>query len=547
MKRKALLSALLIAALLLCPLALMEEASTVDTPVPVQFPASVEAELPQGLSEVELPEEIEAARVDETVEAEVVDFGAEDAEGPTEYEAEDFSEGMNAPAYYASAGSVAIDGTNFPDSAFRECIKSEFDTDGNNVLSADEISRAEGIQVRGAASLKGVEYFTNLITLDANGCQLTDLDVRSNTKLQTLHCSNSQLTTLDLQSNTALEGLFCSSNRLTALDVRNNAELAYLECEGNALTSLDISNNKKLESLSCYGNSLSALDVGNHPNLEYLDCNSNQLTELDVRNNPKLIDLVCYDNKLSALDVSNNAELMCLDCSGNSIATLDISNCKNILTAIKKQYIYNDPASEGHTRYIYVQGHVDIIFDCDNAVNLITTATATTPQIAPLPTPSVAPSIIVRSRTKYTATVGNRYQINLEGATARSYKSSRNKVATVDSNGLITAKAAGKTRITVKVGRKRRYLTLTVVDPTIPTYVQLNLSGTYAANVGDSVTLTTTMSEGAVSGIKWKTSNRRVATVTSTGEVTFWKKGKVTITATTTRGKKKAKVKFRVS
>ena len=46
--------------------------------------------------------------------------------------------------------------------------------------------------------------------------------------------------------------------------------------------------------------------------------------------------------------------------------------------------------------------------------------------------------------------------------------------------------------------------------------------------------------------IKWKSSNRKVATVVN-GVVTFKKKGKVTITATAVRGKKKAKVKFKVA
>ena len=47
-------------------------------------------------------------------------------------------------------------------------------------------------------------------------------------------------------------------------------------------------------------------------------------------------------------------------------------------------------------------------------------------------------------------------------------------------------------------------------------------------------------------GYKWKSSNKKVATVKN-GVVTFRKKGKVTITCTTKRGKKKARVTFAVS
>lgn len=72
--------------------------------------------------------------------------------------------------------------------------------------------------------------------------------------------------------------------------------------------------------------------------------------------------------------------------------------------------------------------------------------------------------------------------------------------------------------------------------------------GNLAVKQGETVQLDVTMLPGdANSAIKWKSSNKKVATVSSTGLVTFKKPGKATITATAVRGKKKAKVKVKVT
>ena len=155
-------------------------------------------------------------------------------------------------------------------------------------------------------------------------------------------------------------------------------------------------------------------------------------------------------------------------------------------------------------------------------------------------------TIYAPKNVKATVNVGTDYQIDLDGKTGKKFKSSNKKVATVDEDGLITVKKAGKARITFKVGKKRRTVTLKAVDPTIPKKITLNMSGTVEVNIDDTAVLTVTLPEGTESDIKWKSSNKRVATVDD-GEVTFKKKGRVTITATAKRGGKKAKVKFKVT
>ena len=165
--------------------------------------------------------------------------------------------------------------------------------------------------------------------------------------------------------------------------------------------------------------------------------------------------------------------------------------------------------------------------------------------VAPAPAASVI-TATSSTRTSVSAAPGSVYRLDLGGQAGTKFKSSNRKVATVDQNGNVTFKKPGKVKITFKVGKKKRTVTLKVTDPTIPTSVSLAPVNT-AVKKGDVVTLTPSVPENAnPGGYKWKSSNKKVATVKN-GVVTFKKPGKVTITCTAKRGKKKARVKFRVS
>ena len=114
-----------------------------------------------------------------------------------------------------------INPTNFTDKNFRSYV-AKFDTEkstsGRLTRSELEAEGAKKIDVydKNIASLKGVEYFA---------------------KLETLNCNNNQLTTLDMSKNTALTDLLCFSNQLTSLDVSKNTALTYLNCQYNQLDS----------------------------------------------------------------------------------------------------------------------------------------------------------------------------------------------------------------------------------------------------------------------------------------------------------------------
>ena len=109
------------------------------------------------------------------------------------------------------------------------------------------------------------------------------------------------------------------------------------------------------------------------------------------------------------------------------------------------------------------------------------------------------------------------------------YSSSNKKVATVSSKGVIKAKKAGTAKITVKSGKKKVVVTVKVTG-----VKTTNLSGVPAAkNVskGKSFKIKAIATpKNTDEKITFKSSNKKVATVTSKGVVKGLKKGTATIT-----------------
>ena len=174
-------------------------------------------------------------------------------------------------------------------------------------------------------SLRGIEYFESLTSLNCAYNSLPTLDISRNTKLTELWCRSNQLTSLDVSKNTALTTLSCSYNPLTELDVSQNTELTVLDCQSNQLTELDVSSNTKLTQLWCQDNSLTELDISLNTELTQLHCQSNQLTKLDISKNTKLTRLYCGYNQLTKLDISKNTKLTWLYCGYNQLTKLDVS------------------------------------------------------------------------------------------------------------------------------------------------------------------------------------------------------------------------------
>lgn len=247
------------------------------------------------------------------------------------------------PACVDQKGNLHICEQNFPDSAFREYVRTNFDWEGDGLLTADECSEINSIWVSSSniTSLAGVEFFTALTDLDCGNNQITELDVSNNPELTELICVSNQLTLVNVNENPELTELWCDSNQLTELDVSKNSALTRLGFGYNRLTTLDVGNNPSLTGLYGSYNELTELDVSNNPALTELQCDSNDLTGLDISNNPALTHLRCGSNQLTELDISENLELVQLWCDGNELLTLDLSNNSKLEDFRGDMYLYD--------------------------------------------------------------------------------------------------------------------------------------------------------------------------------------------------------------
>ena len=255
------------------------------------------------------------------------------------------------PTAAFAAGDVNINETNFPDTNFRKYVKDEFDKDGNEVLSADEIAAADTIFVSGKpiTSIEGIAYFT----------ALTDL-----------RCSNTKLTTLDTSHNTKLVSLECNDTpTLTSLNVSQNTELKVLRCNDNALADLDLTNNTALEKLECGENEFTTLDLSKNTNLKYFGFFNGKLSSLDLTNNTNLEELYFCGNNFSTIDISKNTKLKFLHLFSNQLITLDTSKNSNL----QRLWVYTNPLT---SMYLGDSGSImEVKFD--NLPYPITVSTAT--------------------------------------------------------------------------------------------------------------------------------------------------------------------------
>lgn len=122
------------------------------------------------------------------------------------------------------------------------------------------------------------------------------------------------------------------------------------------------------------------------------------------------------------------------------------------------------------------------------------------------------------------------------------FKSSKPSVASVTKKGVITGKKKGTAKINVTVTGKDNKKTKTYVNVNVK-YVKLSLNKKNASvNAGKSITLKATSTPKKT--VKWSTSNKAVATVSSKGVVKGVKAGTATITAAV--GQKKATCKVTV-
>lgn len=394
------------------------------------------------------------------------------------------------PAAEADADGIPIDEAHFPDAAFRKYLMEDplyykmIDANADGWLDAGEM----------AAAVK-----------------------------------------IDLTKSNGTEGLGVTT--LKGIEYFPNLEILY--CAHNPITSIDVSMLKKLAQFTCGDCAVTSLNVSGCRSLQWLNCVKNQITSLDVSTCESLSSLAIYDNPLASVDITNCPALSDFPKGFN----IDKFNKLGIISCMKSANgrVTAALTFSRHTNVVNGSWSSDIGMPGDAIVLL------DEPGATPVESTIDPASTAKLTRATVTAAPGARARIGLGDVKGKKFKSSNKKIAVVDRDGVVTFKKAGRVTITYRGDGQARKVVLSVTDPTIPTSIALDPSGTVDAKVGNTVSLTATMNAGAVSAIKWKSSKKKVATVNADGVVTFKKAGKVTITCTAKRGKKKASVTFEVS
>ena len=220
----------------------------------------------EGVMDQEIVEEKDLDLVEEeegVVEGESEEV-IEQAESEPEKEVEVAPMMLAAPAPVSSG--LSIDETNFPDANFRSYVLASFDSNGDEKLDDEEIANVKYINApaKTISSLKGIEYFTELLELNCDNNQLTSLDVSKNTKLVKLICSKNALTSLNTSHNPLLKKLDIYNNKITSIDVSQNTELETLYIGRNPIETLNVKNNVKLMELQSELNNLTSIDLSNN-------------------------------------------------------------------------------------------------------------------------------------------------------------------------------------------------------------------------------------------------------------------------------------------
>lgn len=179
---------------------------------------------------------------------------------------------------------------NIPDANFKAKLISlgvDTNADGNIQEAEAAVVTLLNLSFSNISNLSGIEYFNNLLNLQAN---------------------NNSLSSINLVGLNLLQVLNCGGNSLSSLNLSLVSNLIVLSCSGNQISNLNFNGLNNLEQLNCSTNQLTNLDVSMLTNLQIFSCSYNQLTEIDISNNINLYSFGCRNNNLINVNIKNGVE-----------------------------------------------------------------------------------------------------------------------------------------------------------------------------------------------------------------------------------------------
>ena len=403
----------------------------------------------------------------------------------------------------------------FPDALFRKYIR-QFDKNGNDQLDYEWVSQhgkivsftGEAAEVQiieglhsGTQSLKGIEYFPFLQSLDCSGLQLASLDLSNNLCLQTLNCSNNQLKALHFgaQDHVDLKTIHCQDNTLASLDLTD--QLTFQQWLNDHITQMQISGKycicEEKDSNSLRTDKAIRLILP-HPEpilsqSEYTVCAGEMLQGVFDGESPY-----------------NQSNYVFISIEGLKGRTCEQENGLWGITFSKKG-----------------NAVVTITTKYGDSVSLNVTVLSAQPRF---------------TAKRYTLGAGEKTDCIIDGEKGPSarnctLKSSNTRIATIDQNGVVEGLKAGTVTITATASSGASS-TCEVTVEAAP--VKIVLSPTAKSLSPDQqFKLKWTLSpKGAKDKVSFSSSDELIATVDENGNVTAKSKGTATITAMTYNGKK---------
>nr|WP_298874469.1 hypothetical protein [uncultured Mogibacterium sp.] len=228
--------------------------------------------------------------------------------------------------------SVTIDEAHFPSEGFRKLVSENFDTDGDGILSSDEIREAKAVVSEGdyeINSVKGIEYLANLKKLNIYSDDLNEVDVTKNPELQMLTLSgDGNITSVDTSKNTKLRVFNVSNSSLSSVDLTKNTELRIFTVPFTSISSVNLSNNPYLKRCEVAETQITQLDVTHNKKLQALNVEGTSVSKVDTSNNRDLYEFYFNDTNISSVDFSKNWNLTQVQANGTKLKTVDFSHCK---------------------------------------------------------------------------------------------------------------------------------------------------------------------------------------------------------------------------
>ena len=497
------------------------------------------------------------------------------------------------------------------DIVFMQFCYDNFDVNDDGKVSKSEAEAVSVIDMSSKSksdyddlkSLKGIEYFTNLKELYCSHRNVVHVDVSKNKKLEIIGLGDTNITELDVSRCTNLRELYLWETKLTELDLSKNTQLECLDIHYSKIKRLDITNNNKLEEIDYYGSDVIIIKNGKAIATKIeLTHDSLLLDEGETLD----LDLTVYPTEAAqyltwSSEDNNVAEVINgkLTAKGKGETTIYVKSeiatatCRVIVRPAVESVIVNETSlnlqigevgdlfvtitPQGANGYCYVYSnnpsvaypyrseyntslHRIQIIPKSPGTAIITIKTVSGNKTAkvnitvkeksvPISGFSLSPSslsLTIGQTSKLTTTItpSNATESIL-------WTSSNTAIASVDSEGNVTAVSSGSATITAKTSNSgvTRTCRITVKDANVAVSgINLDKSS-MSLTVGASGTLSATITPSNASnkGVTWTSSNSSVASVSSSGVVTAKSVGTTTITARSSDGGKTATCKVSVT